>query len=79
MREGRGEGAGAVDEGVAGLEEERRAVFHSYDRTYFEVEGKDGMKNMEGPLNAMRAIRESLACDSLMPLLGRVDGLLTLV
>lgn len=53
-----------VDEGVAGLEE-GRAVFHSYDRTFFEVEeGRDGMEGMEGPLEAMRAIRESLVCES---------------
>jgi hypothetical protein len=64
IREGRGEGVGVVDEGVAGLEEEGRAVFHSYDRTYFEVEGRDGMEGMEGPLDAMRAIRESLVCGS---------------
>lgn len=54
-----GEG-GVVDEGVAGLEE-GRAVFHSYDRTFFEVEGVEGM---EGPLEAMRAIREALVCGS---------------
>lgn len=52
-----------VDEGVAGLEE-GRAVFHSYDRTFFEVEGSDGMEGMEGPLEAMRAIREALVCGS---------------
>ncbi|KAK1830098.1 hypothetical protein QBC39DRAFT_411898 [Podospora conica] len=51
-----GEGEGVVDEGVAGLEEERR-VFGSYDRRYFEVEEGEGL---EGPLEAMRAIREAL-------------------